>query len=166
MLESEREAKTERVVTHNCTRRSTQDSLSGTPTVYQHKSFIKASCCLPSPTTHTHISPPLQQNPLCSLHFHQNIADEVLSSINHFAALLYCPPLLITKPNILLGQASETFHSGSGCVVTGCTCTINGFAYTLILEWASYTLIYFGNRSLGLLQGIPPFFVDSLHKME
>lgn len=91
MLDSEREAKTERVITHNCTRRSTQDSLSGTPTVYQHKSFIKAPCCLPSPTTHTHISPSLQQNPLSSLHFHQNIADEVLRSINHFAALLYCP---------------------------------------------------------------------------
>lgn len=49
----------------------------------------------PSPknmNTHTTVTC-TQNNPTSSLHFHQNIADEVLSSINHASALLHSPPI-------------------------------------------------------------------------
>lgn len=79
----------ERVVTHNCTRLSAQAHLLYTNT----KASLKHLAIFP-PRHHIHTLPtPLQHNPSSSLHFHQNIADEVLSSINHSTALLYCPPI-------------------------------------------------------------------------
>lgn len=161
-----------RVVTHNRTRLSAQDLLSPAHLLYTNtKASLKH---LPvSPTTHTHILPPLQRNPLSSLLFHQNIADEVLSSINHFTALLYCllPPVH-PPPHI-----NHRAHCTSGL----------GLRYLFFWEWLCchwmdlhpkwfpflthpgiglfYSLIYLENRSWPFA-GLFSFYVDSSLKME
>lgn len=78
---------------------------------HQRKPFIRNPSCPPSPQHLTGISAALRHSLLSSLPFHQNIADEVLSSINHSAAPLHSPSinqqvcctgggLLVSSPNV------------------------------------------------------------------
>lgn len=116
----------------------------GTPTVNQRKRFIRNPSCLPSPQHLTGISAALRHSLLSSLPFHQNIADEVLSSINHSAAPLHSPSinqqvcctagpgLLVSPPDVLTPP--------------------NAFTYKHIQDSTSQSLIYFGfRRRAGLL---------------
>lgn len=114
MQESEREPKGGGV-TQNCTRSSTWAHPACTHT-------NASSGHLPAPPQHTYtqhftrVSAALRHSPLSSLLFHQNIADEVLSSINHCAAPLHSPPinqqlcrtagpdLLVLPPDVLTPQ--------------------------------------------------------------
>lgn len=65
----------------------------GTPTMRQCKRFIRNPSCAHSPQHLTGISAALWHSLLSSLPFHQNIADEVLSSINHSEAPLQSPSI-------------------------------------------------------------------------
>lgn len=63
------------------------------PTMRQRKAFIRNPSCPLSPQHLTGVSAALRHSLLSSLPFHQNIADEVLSSINHSAAPLHSPSI-------------------------------------------------------------------------
>lgn len=101
----------------------------------------------PPPLTPTHaqhltrISAALRHSPLSSFPFHQNIADEVLSSINHSAAPLHSPPPppLISRSVVQRGQTCL-------CCRRMCLHPQNAFTYKRIQAGTSWSLIYFGIR--------------------
>lgn len=116
----------------------------GMPTVCQRNRFISIPSCPPSPQHLTGISAALRHSLLSSLPFHQNIADEVLSSINHSAAPLHSPSinqqvcrtagpgLLVSSPDVLTRP--------------------NAFTYKHIQDGTSRSLVYFWfRRRAGLL---------------
>lgn len=82
-------------VTGNCTRSSTPAH----PPCTNANASPEHLPVLPPPQRLTRISAALRHSPLSSLLFHQNIADEVLSSINHSAAPLhnFPPPFSINQ---------------------------------------------------------------------
>lgn len=118
----------------------------GTPAVHQCKRFTRTPSCTP-PLTPTHpqhltrISAALRHSPLSSFPFHQNIADEVLSSINHSAAPLHSPPPppLISRSVVQRGQTCL-------CCRRMCLHPQNAFTYKRIQAGTSWSLIYFGIR--------------------
>lgn len=156
-LPAERGRERGSAVTHNHKRPSAQAHLLYTNT----KASLKHLAVFPPPPTRTHIPPPppppLQHNPSSSLHFHQNIADEVLSSINHSAALLYCPPIN-HQAHHTAGPGRINLFSFWEWLCCHCMCMhaesarphthfgLPILCYKLFKEWES-----------GLFQGLRPF---------
>lgn len=116
----------------------------GTPTMRQCKRFIRNPSCAHSPQHLTGISAALWHSLLSSLPFHQNIADEVLSSINHSKAPLQSPSIN--------QQVCRT--AGPGLVVSSpyVLTPPKAFTYKHIEDGTSRILKYFGfNWWAGLL---------------
>lgn len=164
-LPAERGRERGSAVTHNHKRPSAQAHLLYTNT----KASLKHLAVFPPPPTRTHIPPPppppLQHNPSSSLHFHQNIADEVLSSINHSAALLYCPPINHQAHHTAGPGRINLFPSGSGCVVIACVCTPKALAHTHISDCQSCAISYLRNGSRAYFRAFA-CSVDSLLEMK
>lgn len=108
----------------------------GTPSVDQRKRFIRNASRPPSPQHLPGISAALRHSLLSSLPFHQNIADEVLSSINHSAAPFHSPSI----------NQQVSRMAGPGLLVSppDVLTPPNAFTNTHIQDGTSQSLIYFG----------------------
>lgn len=94
----------------------TQDHLLRYMNTCNQKDTLSLPYNPPSPknmNTHTTVTC-TQNNPTSSLHFHQNIADEVLSSINHASALLHSVPPINHKAHHTAGSVLS-FWEGLCC---------------------------------------------------
>lgn len=119
----------------------------GTPAVRHHICFIRNPSCPPSPQHLTGISVVLQHSLLSSLLFHQNIADEVLSSINHSAALLQSPSIN--------QRVCRTAGPGLLVLLPDVLKPLIAFTYKHIQDGTFRSLVYFGFRKqAGLLHNV------------
>lgn len=117
---------------------------------------------LPPPQHLTGISAALRHSLLSSLPFHQNIADEVLSSINHSAAPLHSPSinqqvcctagpgLLVSSPDVLTRPNAFTYKHIQDGTSRSLVCFWFRRRAGLLLTLVNSNRRHFSNRKSGL----------------